>query len=382
MYNGYKIIDADSHTMEPDSLWDKYLEPEYRPWAPGGSQSKITLQNLTTKGFSIGNDGKPGAPYIHDGEGGLLTYAEAFKPYLDRNFDAKSFLTYMDITGIDLLVLYPTQCLGLTAQIRGEGRQMQSPKIADALSRAYNNWVYDFSNEGEGRLFGAGYIDLRDAGMAAKEVRRCVKELGLKALYYMPQPVSGIPLHHPYYDEVWAEIADSGVPLGIHFTQGSARIGQEYWGDWSLGRAATAFPFEEMMTCVSLTGGGVLERHPNMKVVFLESGAGWAPYWLWWCDDKWHQASIVRSPDTTEPPSFYFKRQCYMSGEPDEPGFSYCVQAGLEDNICTATDFPHPEDVHFPRVLDEFFSEQSKLLTEEQIRKVLWDNPARLYNIT
>ena len=277
MYNGYKIIDADSHTMEPDSLWDKYLEPEYRPWAPGGSQSKITLQNLTTKGFSIGNDGKPGAPYIHDGEGGLLTYAEAFKPYLDRNFDAKSFLTYMDITGIDLLVLYPTQCLGLTAQIRGEGRQMQSPKIADALSRAYNNWVYDFSNEGEGRLFGAGYIDLRDAGMAAKEVRRCVKELGLKALYYMPQPVSGIPLHHPYYDEVWAEIADSGVPLGIHFTQGSARIGQEYWGDWSLGRAATAFPFEEMMTCVSLTGGGVLERHPNMKVVFLESGAGGPP---------------------------------------------------------------------------------------------------------
>ena len=35
-------------------------------------------------------------------------------------------------------------------------------------------------------------------------------------LYLPDPPLEGIPLNHPYYDDLWAEIADLGVPLGIH----------------------------------------------------------------------------------------------------------------------------------------------------------------------
>ena len=383
MYNGYKVIDADSHMMGPDELWEKYLEPEYLPWSPVGNRSTAGLRKLTTEGFSfsIGKTGQIAPAYIQDGEGGLMTYQEAFKQYLERGFDAKSFLMYMDQSGIDYMVLYPTQALGLTASISGMGRQVMSPTVADALYRAYNNWVYDFCNDGDNRLFGAGGVDLRNADLAAKEARRCVKELGMKALYILPQPALGIPLHDPYYDVLWSEIADLGVPMGIHGLQGATTVGKDYWGMWRLGIASTSFPMEEQMACVSLTGGGVLERFPDMKVVFLESSAGWAPYWLWWCDDKWRQHGIVEEKETKNPPSFYFKRQCWISGEPDEPGFEYCVSFGLEDNLCTATDFPHPEDVHFPHALAEFFEEQPKVLSEEQMRKILWDNPSKLYNI-
>lgn len=30
MNNGFPVIDADRHVMEPSDLWDRYLEPEFR----------------------------------------------------------------------------------------------------------------------------------------------------------------------------------------------------------------------------------------------------------------------------------------------------------------------------------------------------------------
>ena len=387
MYKGFKVIDADSHSMEPLSLWDKYLDPKYRPWAPGGSR-KPTVEGQSTidhakEGFSRSSTR---GRYISDGEGGLLTYGEAYKWYIEQEFSAESYLAFMDQSGIDIMVLYPTAALGLTAGETAAGRQIMSANVADALYQAYNNWLYDFSNQGQGRILGAGGVDLRDANLAAKEARRCVEELGFKALYILPQPALGIPLHDEYYDPLWGTLEELGVPMGIHGLQGSSHIGKDYWGDtFALGRAASSFPMEEQLAFVSLAGGGVLERFPKMKVVFLESSAGWAPYWLWWCDDKWSQRvglAADQDPITPEPPSFYFKRQCFIAGEPEEPGYQFCALYGLEDRVCTSTDFPHPEDINFPRAMDDFWEGQSKVLTTDQIRKILWDNPAHLYNIS
>ncbi|MSQ25522.1 MAG: amidohydrolase [Dehalococcoidia bacterium] len=383
MFNGFKIIDADSHAMEPNDLWDKYLDRKYRPWAPGGPRSVRPLHvDLSKEGYSRRPaDGKPAPPYIQDGKGGLQTYAQAYREYIAQGFTAKAYRLYLQATGIDRVVIYPTVALGMTARQGFGGHQIMGPDVAAALCRAYNSWLHDFCSEGDGVVLGAGGVDLRDADAAAHEARRCVIELGLKALFVLPQPALGIPLHDPYYDTLWGTVQELGVPLGIHGLQGSSTIGREYWGNWRMGTAATDFPMEEMLACLSFTAGGILERFPKLKVVFLESSAGWAPSWLWWCDDKWKQFAGGRA-DTKEMPSFYFKRQCYISGEPDEPGYGYCAQFGLEDNVMTATDFPHPEDVHFPHVLQDFFEVQPKLLTKEQMRKLLWDNPARLYAIS
>ena len=34
MWNGYKVIDADAHMHEPEYLWERYMEPEYRDQVP------------------------------------------------------------------------------------------------------------------------------------------------------------------------------------------------------------------------------------------------------------------------------------------------------------------------------------------------------------
>ena len=34
MKHGFRVMDSDLHTMEPDDLWERYLEPPFRKFAP------------------------------------------------------------------------------------------------------------------------------------------------------------------------------------------------------------------------------------------------------------------------------------------------------------------------------------------------------------
>src|SRR5688500_2986057 len=34
MLNGFKIIDVDSHAMEPDDMWERFLDRKYTAYAP------------------------------------------------------------------------------------------------------------------------------------------------------------------------------------------------------------------------------------------------------------------------------------------------------------------------------------------------------------
>ncbi len=46
MLNGYKIIDADSHVIEPPQMWAKYLDPKFKDFAPSLNM-KIKGETIT-----------------------------------------------------------------------------------------------------------------------------------------------------------------------------------------------------------------------------------------------------------------------------------------------------------------------------------------------
>ena len=48
MLNGYKIIDADSHVIEPPAMWGQYLEPKFREFAPSADM-KIKGEPISQK---------------------------------------------------------------------------------------------------------------------------------------------------------------------------------------------------------------------------------------------------------------------------------------------------------------------------------------------
>ena len=383
MFRGYKIIDADSHLMEPQDLWDRYREPSFKSYPIHhvlleGDPPTFTLE-VDMDGFRmpIGRAHLPESKkterpkYILGKDGVPKDYSEAYAHWIAEEFSPESYVDYLDMTGIDYMVMYTTAGLFITS-IPG-----MDPAVAAALCRAYNNWLYDFCNRGQGRLVGVGRIDTRDPEVAAMEARRCVNELGFKAITLVPQMEDGTSLSDGKMDVLWGEISDLNVPLGLHQANGTAMIpvGVREVGDLALGQAC-AFPLENMITFLAMASGP-LERFPELDVIFLESSATWVPFWVWWLDDRWER--LGENVDTPNPPSTYWKRQCYISSEPDEPGIKYVKDFQGDDNIITASDFPHPEDVLFPHVLEKFVD--SPHLSEETKRKILWDNPARLYRI-
>jgi predicted TIM-barrel fold metal-dependent hydrolase len=78
-------------------------------------------------------------------------------------------------------------------------------------------------------------------------------------------------------------------------------------------------------------------------------------------------------------PVEYFKRQCFISVDPDDPGIKHVIDYLGDDNIVTATDFAHPEGRRYAVAVQEMLELPDVSL--ESKKKIMWDNALRLYPI-
>ena len=124
--------------------------------------------------------------------------------------------------------------------------------------------------------------------------------------------------------------------------------------------------------------GGICERFPKLTVVFLEGSGGWCAPMLERFD---HHLDVFGSRYQKTPPSEIFKRQCYISFDPDEEALAYTANSKYvgADRIVWASDYPHP-DAKIPGIVDEL-EEATETLTEAQRRLIFGENAARLYQI-
>ena len=130
------------------------------------------------------------------------------------------------------------------------------------------------------------------------------------------------------------------------------------------------------MAFLALLEGGVLERHPGLRVGFLESGCGWLPYWLWRLDElEYAQLRNEVSGRVKQRPSSYFRRQCWIAFEPEEAMLAASADAIGRDRLVFGTDFPHVD--HDASIVDRLFRGGAPL-GADVLRAALWDNPARL----
>jgi predicted TIM-barrel fold metal-dependent hydrolase len=111
-------------------------------------------------------------------------------------------------------------------------------------------------------------------------------------------------------------------------------------------RHACSHPHEQQIACLSFTCAGILERHPDLRVVFLESGCGWIAWWLERLDEHMEEWAHATTPPPLLP-SEYFARQCFISTEPNEHTLPAVVSLIGAENIVFASDYPHPDAI-FP----------------------------------
>lgn len=396
MYNGYRFIDSDAHVLEPADMFEKYLEPEFRSqmptaWAdyqgeplafgfklvipsPGGGEYVMPFGRDPMDAEALARSG--GLTFDAGTRVALPGHDEAYAEFARRSFPPEMYPLAMERTGIDYMIVYPSVGLLSTAV------PDLAADTAAAYRRAYNNWLHDFCSAAGGRVFGAASIDLRDAEEAAREVRRCVKEFGFKAVHINPVPVGKHRLYDSFYEPLWKALEDTDVPLAVHTGTGTAADEMLYHYLPGLRSAQTtvAFTIGNMLAATALIMGGVLERHPKMRVAHLESGAGWVPFWL----DRL-AASVqggfrgLQIPGLKLHPIEYFQRQCYISADPDDPGIRQVIDVLGNDNVVTATDFGHPEGRQYAWAAKELLDLPD--VSAESKRKIMWDNALKLYPI-
>jgi predicted TIM-barrel fold metal-dependent hydrolase len=363
---GFRIFDSDLHIMEPADLWPRYLDPEFRDRAPRGLSEVVRdIRMAGPDGVHWGRvrtaGGGPGRAHRRD--------EDRYGPFEARGWSAESQLEAMDTEGIDVAVLYPSR--GLYALTVPD----LDPRLAAALARAYNDWLHDFCRIAPERLLGAGMLSAFRVEDAIAEARRCAGALGFRAIFLRPNEVCGRNWHDPYYDPLWAELAALGLPVGFH--EGSSAAIRQIGDQFANGmlRHVVCHPLEQMMAVNSFCAGGVLARHPNLRAGFLEGNCSWLPFLLWRMDEHWEWLGDVAAPDLTEPPSAYFKRQCFASVEADEAPVKYVIEDIGDERLLFSTDFPHG-DSKYPRAVDLFLDLP---ISEPSKRKILWDNCADFY---
>jgi len=315
-----RVIDIDGHVREADDLWQHYLEPPFRIRAP--RIDKVPNGQLL---FLL--EGKRHHRKPDESPFRIKSDDSPVNEHRDLATDPHGRLKDMDRDGIERGMLFPSAALYLPS--------VEEEAYAVALCRAYNNWLYDYCGADRKRLMGVGVIPVQDT-------RRVILELKFKAVFVRPNPVKGRTLDDPYYDRLYKTLQDFGAPLMVHEGSGAylpTAGADRFPGQWFFTHTVS-HPFEQMLASLSLICKGTLERHPDLQVVFLESGAGWLPYWLWRMDEHYEilpfQVAWLKMK-----PSDYFRRQCYTSCEPDETRLGEVIEAIGAERVLFASDYPH-----------------------------------------
>jgi predicted TIM-barrel fold metal-dependent hydrolase len=281
----------------------------------------------------------------------------------DGAIDPRLRLEDMDVEGIDVAVLYGAISLAFATAISEQ-------ELAVACCRAYNDWLADYCQADPARLKGTPALPLTWMADAIAEAERAVRELGFVSLT-VPCAVGERNPDHPDNDDLYDLAEDLGVPMGFH--AGGGRFAYHRFVDAYAQLHALEFPFNNMFAATTIVCGGVLERHPRLRLALLESGAGWVPYFFERLDEHWEhrpeEMAVSRAPS-----SFLAEGRLFVSTE-GEHGLPQVIDQSGSGWLVWASDYPH-WDATFPGAVRNVSDRTD--LTEADREAILSVNAARL----
>jgi uncharacterized protein len=397
------FVDSDGHVLEHPTGMLSYAPAEYRDriWHietdATGTEWLVFDRDRTPANFaSVSGTAGMSEEDCAKAMAGEMRYTDV-RP---AAYNAKARLEDMAADQIDKSVLYPTQLLGIHG--------FADHEFANVQCQAYNDWLSDHVSEAKGKLFGAALLPQQDIELAAAELRRAAKLPGMVAAFIRPNPTADWkPFNNRVYDPLWRAACDAGLPLGLHPFLDSRLPGacqgmhfdrvheapvrgqfdentqsQDIGIDNIYFSQALSNPFDMMASMAFLIAGGVCERFPELRLIFLEANGGWVVPWLERLDHHAH-VPLFRPdvPDLKKEPSEYFRRQCWISFDADESLLAFTANSPLvgAERIVWASDYPHP-DAKFPGTTDELY-ENIESLNLEQQRQIAGKSSEALYSI-
>jgi predicted TIM-barrel fold metal-dependent hydrolase len=228
-----------------------------------------------------------------------------------------------------------------------------------------------------------------DIDACVREAERCAA-MGYRGVNMTADPQdSGSPdLGHPEWDPFWETCA--GLELPVHFHIGASQTALTYFGttywpsqdDYVKPAIGGASLFQNnSRVLLNSAYSGMFDRHPNLKMVSVESGIGWVPFMLEAMDYELEENAPEWFHKLQKRPSEYFRDNWYATFwfETGRGDLQHLIDSVGEDNVMFETDFPHPTSLHPDPV--GMVREKVSTLRPETQRKVMGENAVDLYRL-
>jgi predicted TIM-barrel fold metal-dependent hydrolase len=217
-------------------------------------------------------------------------------------------------------------------------------------------------------------LSILDPAAAAAEARRLAK-LGFRGVLINAHPRPGMDFANDRYAVLWATLEDCGLLVGLHLYAGDAEP-----RSLAFLPAYSTDPIRVQESIATLVFSGVVERHPRLRFVIVESDVGWLAHLL----SRMDRAFVRKAPRWGSVlasgllPSELFRRQfsCVLT---DDRAAILAREITGTEVLMWGSDYPH-NDSSWPdsaKVLDSVLAG----VDARERRQIVHDNAARLYGI-
>ncbi len=383
--DGLRVVDADTHLTEAHDLWTRRAPAKYADRVPHVEEIDGRPMWIVD-GAELGFAGGGG---VIDREGGKGRALEALYEWtIDKihagAYDPKARIEVMDDSGIYAQVCFPNS-IGLGGQ--GISDVVKDPELRLLCVQIYNDAMAEVQADSGNRLLPMPVLPAWDPQESAREAER-VAGIGLRGVNMTSdtQDLGAPDLANRAWDPVWDVCADLQLP--VHFHIGASLTTMTYFGtypwesqdeDTKLAIGGTLLFIGNARVVTNIILSGLLDRHPTLKMVSVESGVGWIPFILEALDYEMSENAPKQLDQLSMLPSEYFRRNLYATFWFEKNNVPALIAAVGEDNVLFETDFPHPTCL-YPKPLETVADKMSTLTPAVQ-RKVLGENAAALYRL-
>lgn len=246
--------------------------------------------------------------------------APTLKPRLGS---AEAKLADMDRMGVDLQILSPAP---------PQYYYWAEPDLGLASARLINDTIAATVEAHPDRFAGLGTVPMQQPELAVREMRRAVKELGLRGIEISTN-VDGADLSEDRFAPVFAAAEELGIVIFMHplgFSHGE-RLAEHYLNN------VIGNPLESAIALSHLIFGGVLDRHPALKLL-VAHGGGYLPTYSGRMDHAFHARADCQG--CRHAPSTYLKRMSFDTVVFDPDQLAYLVRTFGADRVLMGTDHP------------------------------------------
>jgi predicted TIM-barrel fold metal-dependent hydrolase len=332
---------GDSHLMEPDDIWTSRLPKRLADRAPRAERGE--------KYELVFIDGQQISRQLND-------FMDAMRPPGVR--DVQIRLQDLDQEGVWCQLSFPSMGFWTV--------NINDRELARASAHAWNEWAMEDFMAQQDRIFAPAIVPLVDVDDAVAELESAAEQ-GFQAIFLPTSMPADREWGFDMWEPLWAAADAANMVLAYHIGTGRENVVYRGPGGAVVNYMETTYPGMRVVT--HLVASGALDRHPNLKVLIAEGGAGWVPALGDRMDEAYRQHGMFVRPRLSRLPSEIVRQQVYASFQHDISAVQI-IEDTHYNNVMWGDDYPHLEGTygHTQQTLHQLFDEVDPRIADRVLR--------------